>query len=190
MTSPDLAAAAHALELADTTIRTALAHIESADRDQVVAYDLAHAAAAVATARNLLTYGERGEVEATLTCAFAADAVHDVAVKLFGREGEWGVEAGALDAVRPFCAAYRSPEYLSRVAAAGAGPRHLDDDFEMVQDTFRRFAEDKIRPVAEHVHRANADIPEEIISGLAEIGTFGLSIPEAYGGFASGGEGD
>jgi (2S)-methylsuccinyl-CoA dehydrogenase len=60
----------------------------------------------------------------------------------------------------------------------------------MVQDTFRRFAEDKVKPVAEHVHRHNADIPEEIIAGLAEIGTFGLSIPSEYGGFSEGGEGE
>ena len=39
------------------------------------------------------------------------------------------------------------------------GPRHLDDDFEMVQDTFRRFADDKIAPVAEHIHRDNARHP-------------------------------
>ena len=74
--------------------------------------------------------------------------------------------------------------------AGEEGPRHLDADFEMVQDTFRRFAEDKVRPVAEHIHRTNADIPEDIIGGLAEIGTFGLSVPEEYGGFAAGGEGD
>src|SRR5438874_6453392 len=60
----------------------------------------------------------------------------------------------------------------------------------MVQDTFRRFAEDKVRPVAEHIHRTNADIPEDIIGGLAEMGGFGLSVPEEYGGFASGGESD
>jgi (2S)-methylsuccinyl-CoA dehydrogenase len=74
--------------------------------------------------------------------------------------------------------------------AGQAGPRHLDPDLEMVQDTFRRFAEDKVKPVAEHVHRHNADIPEEIIAGLAEIGTFGLSIPSEYGGFSEGGEGE
>ena len=60
----------------------------------------------------------------------------------------------------------------------------------MVQDTFRRFAEEKVRPVAEHIHRTNADIPEDVISGLAELGTFGLSIPEEYGGFSTGGEGE
>src|SRR5207237_10480049 len=50
--------------------------------------------------------------------------------------------------------------------------------------------EDEVRPVAEHLHRTNADIPEDIIGGLAEMGGFGLSVPEEYGGFASGGESD
>ena len=72
----------------------------------------------------------------------------------------------------------------------GSGPTHLSDDFELVAETFRRFADDKIRPVAEHVHRTNADVPEDIISGLAELGGFGLSVPEEYGGFATGGESD
>ena len=59
-----------------------------------------------------------------------------------------------------------------------------------MQDTFRRFADDKLKPVAEHIHRENADIPEDVISGLAEMGGFGLSVPEEYGGFAAGGESD
>ena len=59
-----------------------------------------------------------------------------------------------------------------------------------MRETFHRFAEDKVRPHAEHVHRTNGDIPEEIIAGLAELGGFGLSVPEEYGGFATGGESD
>ena len=75
-------------------------------------------------------------------------------------------------------------------AKHGTGPTHLSDDFELVAETFRRFADDKIRPAAEHVHRTNGDVPEDIISGLAELGGFGLSVPEEYGGFATGGESD
>src|SRR5688500_13108102 len=90
-----------------------------------------------------------------------------------------------MDVVR----AYRDPAFLAGLAGE-EGPRHLDGDFEMVQDTFRRFAEDKVRPVAEHIHRTNGDIPEDLIQGLAEIGTFGLSVPEEYSGFAAGGESD
>jgi (2S)-methylsuccinyl-CoA dehydrogenase len=189
--APDLDAAAAAVDTARNVVQRGLAHLAatgSVDTDQVVAYDLAHAAAAIETARTLLDYGAKGDDEARITVAFAADAVADVAAKLYGREAAWGDEAGVLDDARPFVAAYRDPAFLASID--GPGPRHLDDDFEMVQDAFRRFAEDKIRPVAEHVHRHNADIPETIVAGLAEIGAFGLSVPEEYGGFAAGGESD
>ncbi len=83
----------------------------------------------------------------------------------------------------------RDPAALAALANV-EGPRHLGSDFELVRETFHRFAEDKVRPHAEHVHRTNGDIPEEIISGLAELGGFGLSVPEEYDGFATGGESD
>jgi (2S)-methylsuccinyl-CoA dehydrogenase len=92
-----------------------------------------------------------------------------------------------LDDTREFVAAYRDPAFLASLAMS-EGPKHLDSDFEMVQDTFRRFAEEKIKPVAEHIHRHNADIPEDIITGLAEMGGFGLSVPEEYEGYSMGGE--
>jgi (2S)-methylsuccinyl-CoA dehydrogenase len=40
------------------------------------------------------------------------------------------------------------------------------------------------------VHNKNLDIPTDIIEGLVEMGGFGLSVPEQYGGFSSGGEGE
>nr|MBA3282710.1 acyl-CoA/acyl-ACP dehydrogenase [Acidimicrobiia bacterium] len=55
---------------------------------------------------------------------------------------------------------------------------------------FRRFADSELAPVAEHIHRHNQDIPEKIITGLAEMGAFGLSIPAEYGGYGEGGEGE
>jgi (2S)-methylsuccinyl-CoA dehydrogenase len=190
MPHADVTAASEVVELAqgvvDAAART-LAAGAGPDGDQVLAYDLAHAAATVATARALLEYGAAGEVEAAIACAFVADGVGDLASRLFGREAVWGIEPGALDPAREFCATYRDPAFLAGLAGQ-EGPRHLDQDFELVQDTFRRFAEDKLAPIAEHIHRHNADIPEEIIGGLAEMGAFGLSIPEEYGGYGSGGE--
>jgi (2S)-methylsuccinyl-CoA dehydrogenase len=184
----DLAAAAAAVDLGQTVVDAgvrALAEAGGPDEAQVLAYDIAHAAAAVATARTMLDYGAKGDAEADLTCAFAADALADVAAKVYGREQAWGVATGALDGAREFVTTYREPAFL---ATLKDGPRHLESDFGMVQDTFRKFAETELRPVAERIHRENADIPEEIISGLAELGTFGMSIPEQYGGFGSGGE--
>src|SRR5207244_1578576 len=132
-------------------------------------------------ARSALDYGAHGPVEAAIACAFVADTVHDLVGRVLGREEAWEVKADAFDAALPFVTAHRHPEFLAGLAGE-EGPRHLDADFELVQDTFRRFASDKVAPVAEHVHRANADIPEDVIEGLAEIGGFGLSVPEEYGG--------
>ncbi|MEJ5254244.1 MAG: acyl-CoA dehydrogenase family protein [Acidimicrobiales bacterium] len=185
----DLTAAKAVIDSAASLVEQATRHLasDSLDAHQVVAYDLAHAAAAVETGRAMLAYGARGDVEARLACAYIADAVAEIAAKVFGREAEWGVSSTALDDTREFVSAYRDPAFVASLADE-PGPRHLEPDFELVQDTFRRFAEEKLRPIAEHIHRANADIPEEIIEGLAEMGGFGLSIPEEYGGYSLGGE--
>jgi len=185
----DLSAARDAVKLAEGVVNDAARGLTNIDGQQVVAYDVAHAAAAMELAKAMLDYGEKGDVEAKLACAFVADAVHDLAGKVLGREQEWATKPGALDSTLPFVTTYRDPAFLASLAGED-GPRHLDADFELVQDTFRRFAEDKVRPVAEHIHRTNADIPEDVIRGLAEMGGFGLSVPEEYGGFASGGESD
>ena len=50
----------------------------------------------------------------------------------------------------------------------------------------RRFADAEVVPHAQDWHRANAYIPLEVIAGLAEMGVFGLTIPEAYGGMGLG----
>jgi (2S)-methylsuccinyl-CoA dehydrogenase len=164
------------------------------DNHQVLAYDLAHAASAIAGSRVMLEYAEHGEYEARLATAFVADAIWDLGAKIATRSEEWGADASDLAPTYGFVSAHRSPEFLdsiaSELATRGTGPTHLPEEFELVRETFRRFAEDKIRPVAEHVHRENLDIPEPVIGGLAELGGFGLSVPEEYGGFALGGEQD
>jgi (2S)-methylsuccinyl-CoA dehydrogenase len=168
--------------------------VAALDEHQIVAYDLAHAASAVAGCRVMLDYAEHGELEAALAYTYIADAVADVSARVMAREDEWGVEPGTLTPARDFVAEYRAPAFLESVADRlpqhGTGPAHLDDEFDLVRDTFHRFAADKIRPVAEHIHRNNEDIPEDIIEGMAELGGFGLSVPEEYGGFAAGGESD
>jgi (2S)-methylsuccinyl-CoA dehydrogenase len=191
-TSPGLAAAAEAVELAQRLVDSACDAVRTnggVDANQVVAYDVAHAAAAVATARATLTYGALGETEELLATAFVADVLGDLVGRVAGREAAWGTVAGWNASAADFLAARRDPRALAALARV-EGPRHLGVDFELVRETFHRFAEDKVRPHAEHVHRTNGDIPEEIISGLAELGGFGLSVPEEFEGFATGGESD
>ena len=190
--SQDLQTAASVIATARGMVNTATATLTAAggpDKNQTLAYDLAHVAAAVETANALLEYGAKGELEAKITCAFAADMVADFMSRLVGRDAMWGVNPADLSSAHAFVSTYRDPAFLATMWDQ-QGPRHLAQDFEMVQDTFRSFATKVIAPRAEHVHRHNADVPEEVINGLAEIGAFGLSVPAEYEGFSEGGEGE
>jgi (2S)-methylsuccinyl-CoA dehydrogenase len=163
------------------------------DDRQTVTYDLASASSAVVAAAELTAWGEKGDTEAALALAFAADTAADLQGRILGREAAWGLETGAFDGVADALAAGRDTGFLSTLAdevlrTGEAGPRHLPEDLEMVRQTFRRFAEEQVMPVAERVHRHDEDIPDEIISGLAELGCFALSIPSEHGGFAEGGD--
>jgi (2S)-methylsuccinyl-CoA dehydrogenase len=191
-TTPDLQTAATVISTArsmvDTSIHTLIAK-GGPDKNQTLAYDIAHVAAQVETARSLLDYGAKGATEGNITCAFTADMVHDFITRIVGRESLWGVTVADLAFANDFLNTYRDPAFLASLADT-QGPRHLADDFEMVQDTFRSYAMKVIAPKAEHVHRHNEDVPEDVIAGLAEIGAFGLSVPVEYEGFSEGGEGE
>jgi (2S)-methylsuccinyl-CoA dehydrogenase len=63
------------------------------------------------------------------------------------------------------------------------GASGLDEELEMIRDQFRRFADEKVVPHAHEWHLKDELIPMEIIENLAEMGVFGLTIPEEFGGF-------
>ena len=63
------------------------------------------------------------------------------------------------------------------------GATGLDDELEMIRDQFRRYADEKVMPFAHDWHLKDELIPMEVIEELAEMGVFGLTIPEEYGGF-------
>ncbi len=70
-----------------------------------------------------------------------------------------------------------------RAAEITVGASGLDDELEMIREQFRRFAVEKVEPHAHEWHLKDELIPMEIITELAEMGVFGLTIPEEYGGF-------
>ncbi|HEX2725680.1 MAG TPA: acyl-CoA dehydrogenase family protein, partial [Beijerinckiaceae bacterium] len=94
------------------------------------------------------------------------------------------------DAVEALIAGGNTPANRARlVAAMGSargtatiGDAGLDETLEAIRAEMRRFAEGEVTPHAHDWHRANAYIPLEVIAHLAELGVFGLTIPEAYGG--------
>ena len=70
-------------------------------------------------------------------------------------------------------------ETLGRATAEDTG---LDAEMTLIREQFRRFAEEQVVPHAHQWHLQDALIPLPLIAELAELGVFGLTIPEAYGG--------
>ena len=62
------------------------------------------------------------------------------------------------------------------------GASGLDEELEMIREQFYRYAEDRVKPNAHDWHLKDELIPMEVINELAELGVFGLTIPEEFGG--------
>jgi (2S)-methylsuccinyl-CoA dehydrogenase len=58
----------------------------------------------------------------------------------------------------------------------------LDAESDMIREQFRAFADAKVTPRAHNWHLENELIPLDLVEELAQLGVFGLTIPEEYGG--------
>lgn len=72
---------------------------------------------------------------------------------------------------------------IEQSANVTVGRTGLDDELEMIREQFRRFAVERVEPDAHGWHLRDELIPMPIIEEMAELGVFGLTIPEEYGGF-------
>lgn len=67
------------------------------------------------------------------------------------------------------------------------GDLGLDDEtLEMIRDQFRKFVEAEVAPHCHEWHLKDELIPMEVLNGVAEMGVFGLTLPEEYGGLGMG----
>ena len=65
-------------------------------------------------------------------------------------------------------------------------PGLSDETLDMVRDQFRRFAEEQVTPYAHNWHLKDELIPIEVVEQMAELGVFGLTVPEEFGGLGLG----
>ena len=61
-----------------------------------------------------------------------------------------------------------------------------DETLEMIRDQFRRFSTEQVAPHAHGWHERDELIPDEVVEAVAELGVFGLTIPEENGGLGLG----
>ncbi len=185
--------AREAVALAHDVFAQAVAHIKEdgpdSQHDQALLYQLSHTAASLAMCETALEYGSKGTTEERLAHIFIGKALHEFAAIVWVAHERWGISGDALDDVRRYCSTTTQGDFIAE-AANRPGTGHLRADLTMVAETFRRFADEQIMPVAEAIHRHDNDIPQDLIDGVAALGCFGLSINEQYGGSASGREDD
>ena len=87
-------------------------------------------------------------------------------------------EAGNSDAARMALVALMRDNH----GRATFGATGLDEELEMIRDQFRRYSDEQVLPHAHEWHLKDELIPMEVIGQLSEMGVFGLTIPEEFGG--------
>lgn len=156
-------------------------------------------------AARLEAEGKFGDIEALLSQILFAEYCAQMSGGIPMNQGETirpsdlGLTASDLDslsssAIRQFVSEGKSPaamaaaasflpDSLSRATVENTG---LDETLDMVRDQFRRYADDRIIPHAHQWHLDNAYIPMDVVSEMSDLGVFGLTIPEEFGGLGMG----
>lgn len=171
---------------------------ERLDDHQLSCYELAFCVAELSAADAVNRYAQKAQQQdslaLTVALAFNAEALQKVMQRLLALADDAGIERASVLALysdaelSSFINNFGSAGYLAalgeQLSSRGSLylPALLDDDKEMVRETFARFATDVVMPLAEKIHRHDLDIPDEILKPAAELGSFGISIPERFGG--------
>jgi len=173
------------------------------DDHQVLTERVAYAATEAVAMRELLVAVEAAQAEGQTSAMFeltAVAAIGDLAVTLRERLslaaddlgiGDEAVEAAFPADVRKTLRAATSEAVLREIGThvcetLGRNDWPHDEMHEQVRDQVREFGMAEIVPEAEHIHRNDSDIPEEFITKMGELGFFGLSVPEEFGGVEMG----
>lgn len=62
----------------------------------------------------------------------------------------------------------------------------LTEERRLIQESAREFTKNVVRPIADRLDPVKGEIPRELIEQMAELGYFGILIPEEYGGLGLG----
>ena len=187
---------------------------EALEREQHAAHGLAWLATYVEALKQMSAYATRmadegrlGEVETLIAGIAFSDYLAQIAGGIpmsqgeFIRPHELGLTQSDLEtfragAVESLIDRGNTAEARARLVAlmerqdgaATYGDTGLDETYEAMRDEMRRFADQEVVPHAQDWHLDNAYIPMEVIEKMSELGVFGLTIPEAFGGLGLGKE--
>ncbi len=178
------------------------------EAQQHAAHGLAWLATYVMALRELKAYGERlasenrygaiedyairigaGEYAAQIFGGIPMSQGEIVRLAALGLS-EKAIAAANTPAAQALIAQGNTPENRARLVdlfsqddgAAGVGDPGLDETLEAIRSEMRRFCAAEVTPHAHEWHLKNDYIPMAVVEKMAELGVFGLTIPEEFGG--------
>jgi (2S)-methylsuccinyl-CoA dehydrogenase len=176
---------------------------------QTEVHGLAWIATYVEGLRQMLGWGQRlnaedrfGELERLMVQAafgeYLSQLVGGIAISQLEmiRPGDIGIGPAVLDAyhndaVKTLQAHGNTGAVRARIAqliedSHFGAPGLSDETLDMVRDQFRRFAAEQVQPYAHEWHLKDELIPIAVVEQMAELGVFGLTVPEEFGGLGLG----
>ena len=164
---------------------------------QLPSYELAFCMAELSAAAAFNDYAQKlitQKFTQQLALSFCAQTLQGVLNQLVARATDVGLDRAKLLGIhegtvyRKLLDTYASTKFLSSLGGEIVDndiqrlPSLLSEEKELVRETFYRFANEEVTPLAEQIHRFDEDIPDSILQGAAELGCFGTCIPERFGG--------
>ena len=169
---------------------------ELLDNYQFASYELAFCVAEISAAHSFFEYANRADenaIEHSFSLIFAGEIFQSVLSRLKSISVDVQLDASDIFTLESTDNAKLLLTNCNGGTLAALGSKIAQDEIvrlpsilnaekELVRETFYRFANDVVAPLAEEVHRQDQDIPEKIIRAAAELGCFGTCIPERFGG--------
>ncbi len=160
------------------------------DEQQVSISRLADLATKLHAARDLAVYAaDAGSLYQEQAAVFAGEVASAWSQLVRDHGGEHGLsDADAPGAqVQEFIREALREERVRSIGqeiakSRGRNDAPLEEIYELTRDAVREFGDTEIAPKAEQIHRGDELVPEAFLSKMSELGYFGLSIPEEYGG--------
>jgi (2S)-methylsuccinyl-CoA dehydrogenase len=197
------------LAVSDKIAREGTLDADLLEREQFAAHGYAWSATYVAALREMLAWAHR--LDRLGTCGELERLILQAAFGEYLAQLHGGIALSQVEIVRPADMGVVEKDLRAFAAAAAAlvargntaevrariaelivanntfGDLGLDDDaLVMIRDQFRRFGETKVAPLAQRWHVEDKLIPIEIVTELAALGVFGLTVPESHGGLGLG----
>jgi (2S)-methylsuccinyl-CoA dehydrogenase len=179
------------------------------DQDQFAAHGLAWLATVVEAlaqmqdwAQRLSGHGHFGELEQLILTAAFGEYLAQIEGGIpmnqseFVRPHDLGIEdlplsfrGAAISRLKRLGTSTVTRHRIAELIADGehfGDPGFEDDMLPLIRDQFRRFADQEVAPFAHGWHLRDELIPMSVVTQMAELGVFGLTIPENYGGLGMG----